>query len=580
MSAAFSSPDGLCPRPSGARSRLDPRSPRCSPSRLRAPRATGKSAAPGSGRTSEIAPARGANDALRAWSRIGIAGGVFAGASAVVANAFATAIPGEPTRGSPTRVSSAAPGVVDARLLDPAPVAAPSGDPPPSAPPSAASAAAHEASSAMWRAKWRSARELGADPGFHLPHAHPALVRYKTLLLGAGVTSPPEQSKRVFVPLCGRSVDLVFLAACGHRVLGVEMDASACESFFEKSGLPRTTATAHRAPSRRDHTNGSDEGSGSAASRDWDGWGAGVRRVHSSGNVAVVEGDVFSLRAAPDPAPDPDPSSRRSRPFGFPTRLQTARGGTDPESGAEASGSSVPWGDAFASPKRFAFRVRATLSGARKDPGVVKVFSPGVASSEFSGDSDSDARIGTRGSISFAEEALRFAEGGGPAMDAVWDRGALVAVEPSLRPRYAELVAGRLAPGGKMLLVATERGYGPRYGPRKARTERDGEISRSERDGDARTERDGDVADSRSAPHPAAASSRPPHDVSHAEVRRLYEPLGLAVERLATRDAIETAPGWMREEGVESLAESVYLLTKRVESRRGGGEARARKGLW
>ena len=130
------------------------------------------------------------------------------------------------------------------------------------------------------------------------------------------------------------------------------------------------------------------------------------------------------------------------------------------------------------------------------------------------------------------------------------------------------------------MLVATERGYGPRYGPRKARTERDREISRSERDGDARTERDGDVADSRSAPHPAAASSRPPHDVSHAEVRRLYEPLGLAVERLATRDAIETAPGWMREEGVESLAESVYLLTKRVESRRGGGEARARKGLW
>jgi thiopurine S-methyltransferase len=424
----------------------------------------------------------------------------------------------------------------------------------------------------MWRAKWRSARELGADPGFHLPHAHPALVRYKTLLLGAGVTSPPEQSKRVFVPLCGRSVDLVFLAACGHRVLGVEMDASACESFFEKSGLPRTTATAHRAPSRRDHTNGSsvpsDEGSGSA-SRDWDGWGAGVRRVHSSGNVAVVEGDVFSLRAAPDPAPDPDPSSRRSRPFGLPTP-KTARGAPAPESGAEASGS-VPWGDAFASPKRFAFRVRATLSGARKDPDVVKVFSPGGAS-EFSGDSDSDARIGTRGSISFAEEALRFAEGGGPAMDAVWDRGALVAVEPSLRPRYAELVAGRLAPGGKMLLVATERGYSPRYGPRRARTERDGDA-RTERDGDARTERDGDARDER--------SSRPPHDVSHAEVRRLYEPLGLAVERLATRDAIETAPGWMREEGVESLAESVYLLTKRVESRRGGGgAARARKGLW
>eukprot|EP00982_Pelagococcus_subviridis_P001301 10436-Pelagococcus_subviridis.AAC.2 len=39
----------------------------------------------------------------------------------------------------------------------------------------------------------------------------------------------------------------------------------------------------------------------------------------------------------------------------------------------------------------------------------------------------------------------RFAAGGGPRMDAVYDRGALVAVEPSLRERYAAVVAQRMA---------------------------------------------------------------------------------------------------------------------------------------
>jgi thiopurine S-methyltransferase len=43
---------------------------------------------------------------------------------------------------------------------------------------------------------------------------------------------------RVFVPLCGKSRDLAWLAEQGHEVVGVEASAQACEEFFRDSSLP------------------------------------------------------------------------------------------------------------------------------------------------------------------------------------------------------------------------------------------------------------------------------------------------------------------------------------------------------
>ncbi len=42
----------------------------------------------------------------------------------------------------------------------------------------------------------------------------------------------------VFVPLCGKAVDLRWLAEQGHPVTGVELSAVAIESFFAESELP------------------------------------------------------------------------------------------------------------------------------------------------------------------------------------------------------------------------------------------------------------------------------------------------------------------------------------------------------
>lgn len=45
------------------------------------------------------------------------------------------------------------------------------------------------------------------------------------------------QGSRVFVPLCGKSLDMIWLAQQGHEVIGVELSPVAVEDFFRENGL-------------------------------------------------------------------------------------------------------------------------------------------------------------------------------------------------------------------------------------------------------------------------------------------------------------------------------------------------------
>jgi thiopurine S-methyltransferase len=48
----------------------------------------------------------------------------------------------------------------------------------------------------------------------------------------------------VLVPLCGKSLDMLWLAGQGHPVVGVELDRGAVEAFFKEAGLvPRIDET-------------------------------------------------------------------------------------------------------------------------------------------------------------------------------------------------------------------------------------------------------------------------------------------------------------------------------------------------
>lgn len=77
----------------------------------------------------------------------------------------------------------------------------------------------------FWLVRWREGRI-----GFHQDAVTPMLERHWDAV-GAAAGS------RVFVPLCGKSLDMAWLAARGHRVLGVELSRLAVEQFFEEQDL-------------------------------------------------------------------------------------------------------------------------------------------------------------------------------------------------------------------------------------------------------------------------------------------------------------------------------------------------------
>ena len=60
---------------------------------------------------------------------------------------------------------------------------------------------------------------------------HNFLIKYVHELTGG------RSNLRVFVPLCGKSLDMLWLAEQGHNVVGVEVVKQAIESFFEENDL-------------------------------------------------------------------------------------------------------------------------------------------------------------------------------------------------------------------------------------------------------------------------------------------------------------------------------------------------------
>ncbi|XP_076823093.1 putative thiopurine S-methyltransferase [Clavelina lepadiformis] len=75
-----------------------------------------------------------------------------------------------------------------------------------------------------WQKLWQN-----GDTEFHLFQAHPDLVKYEDKLL--------KEKCRVFLPLCGKAVDLKYLAAKGHEVVGNEYCEEAILQFFDDQGI-------------------------------------------------------------------------------------------------------------------------------------------------------------------------------------------------------------------------------------------------------------------------------------------------------------------------------------------------------
>ncbi|MCJ8273498.1 MAG: thiopurine S-methyltransferase, partial [Psychrosphaera sp.] len=65
--------------------------------------------------------------------------------------------------------------------------------------------------------------------GWHQDEFHPLLTQLFAQWAGANVGD-------VFVPLCGKSHDMVFISQ-SHKVLGCELSNKACEEFFSENKL-------------------------------------------------------------------------------------------------------------------------------------------------------------------------------------------------------------------------------------------------------------------------------------------------------------------------------------------------------
>lgn len=77
----------------------------------------------------------------------------------------------------------------------------------------------------FWLERWREGRTH-----FHQDQVMPLLEKHWTAL-------QVPKGEQVLVPLCGKSLDMIWLASQGYRVLGVELSPLAVEQFFKDHGL-------------------------------------------------------------------------------------------------------------------------------------------------------------------------------------------------------------------------------------------------------------------------------------------------------------------------------------------------------
>jgi len=106
----------------------------------------------------------------------------------------------------------------------------------------------------FWRERWQH-----NEIGFHAAEANPLLVaHWSALSLAAG--------DRVFVPLCGKTLDIGWLLSQGYRVAGAELSEKAVQALFDELGLVPDISE------------------------------EGALRRYCGPNVEIFVGDIFQLR--------------------------------------------------------------------------------------------------------------------------------------------------------------------------------------------------------------------------------------------------------------------------------------------
>lgn len=83
----------------------------------------------------------------------------------------------------------------------------------------------------FWLARWQN-----NQIGFDQPEVNPLLIKHFNKL---GLTT----GQRVFVPLCGKTIDIAWLLQQGYQVVGVELSEMAVQQLFSLLGLVPAIST-------------------------------------------------------------------------------------------------------------------------------------------------------------------------------------------------------------------------------------------------------------------------------------------------------------------------------------------------
>ena len=108
----------------------------------------------------------------------------------------------------------------------------------------------------FWHQRWQ-----GNKIGFHLPEANPFLVKHLTAL-------HLKQGARIFLPLCGKTLDIAWLLAQGFQVAGAELSEIAIEALFVQLQLKPAIKQ------------------------------IGEIKLYSAANIDIFVGDIFKLTPA------------------------------------------------------------------------------------------------------------------------------------------------------------------------------------------------------------------------------------------------------------------------------------------
>lgn len=107
-----------------------------------------------------------------------------------------------------------------------------------------------------WHDRWQR-----GETGWHRDAVMPLLQKHWPAL-------QPQSDEQVLVPLCGKTLDMPWLAAQGQRVLGIEVSTRGIAEFFAEQGvLPDVVATPHGP-------------------------------LHRAGDIAILQADALTLDAA------------------------------------------------------------------------------------------------------------------------------------------------------------------------------------------------------------------------------------------------------------------------------------------